>query len=128
MCVALASGIGKSGDARSVSSHYSVFVWRDWSAHWHLHTKIHNRLDPATTAKLVYVYPSSILVASTCDADKLISSRCLLGTMTMFRFSTAGLLRQGGPGWTSAPRPAPPGKISAPRPAPRSRQGVTIPS
>ena len=96
MCLALASGVGKSGDVHSVSSHYSVFVWRDWSAHWHLHTKIHNRLDPATTEKLVYVYSSSILVASTCDADKLISSRCLLGTMKMFRFSTASLLRQGG--------------------------------
>ena len=44
---------------------------RDWSAHGHIHTKICNRLDPATTEKLVYVYSNSKLVASTRDADKL---------------------------------------------------------
>ena len=68
---------------------------RNWSAHWHIHTKICNRLDPTTTEKLVYVYPNSKLVASTRDAD---SSRCSLGTMKMLRFCTAGLLRQGGQG------------------------------
>ena len=67
----------------------------DWSAHGHIHTKICNRLDPATTEKLVYVYSNSKLVASTSDAD---SSRCLLGTMKMLRFCTACLLRQGGLG------------------------------
>ena len=44
---------------------------RNWSAHWHILTKIFNRLDPATTEKLVYVYSNSKLVASTRDADKL---------------------------------------------------------
>ena len=44
---------------------------RNWSAHWHIHKKIRNRLDPATTEKLVYVYSNSKLVASTRDADKL---------------------------------------------------------
>ena len=37
----------------------------NWSAHWHIHTKICNRLDPATTEKLVYLYTNSTLVAST---------------------------------------------------------------
>ena len=46
-------------------------IERNWSAHWHIHTKICNRLDPATTEKLVYVYSNSKLVASTCNADKL---------------------------------------------------------
>ena len=36
-----------------------------------IHAKICNRLDPATTEKLVFVYSNSKLVASTCDADKL---------------------------------------------------------
>ena len=44
---------------------------RNWFAHWHIHTKICNRLDPATTKKLVYVYSNLKLVASTRDADKL---------------------------------------------------------
>ena len=44
---------------------------QNWSIHWHIHTKICNRLDPATTEKLVYVYSNSKLVASTCNADKL---------------------------------------------------------
>ena len=45
----------------------------NWSASRHImiHTKICNRLDPATTEKLVYVYSNSKLVASTSDADKL---------------------------------------------------------
>ena len=44
---------------------------RNWSAHWHIHTKIRNRLQPATTEKLVYVYPNSKMVAETRDADEL---------------------------------------------------------
>ena len=44
---------------------------RNWSAHGHIHTKLCNRLDPATTEKLVYVYSNITLVASTRDADKL---------------------------------------------------------
>ena len=44
---------------------------RNWSAHGHIHTKIRNRLDPATTEKLVYVYSNSKLVTATRDADKL---------------------------------------------------------
>ena len=43
----------------------------NWSVHRHIHTKILNMLDPATTEKLVYVYSNSKLVASTCYADKL---------------------------------------------------------
>ena len=67
----------------------------NWSAHWHIHTKIRHRLDPETTEKLVYVYSNSELVTSIA---MLRSSRCLLGTMKI-EFCTAGLLRQGGP-WT----------------------------
>ena len=32
---------------------------RNWSAHGHTHTKIRNRLDPAATEKLVYVYSNA---------------------------------------------------------------------
>jgi hypothetical protein len=44
---------------------------RNWSAHGHIHSKIRNRLDPATTEKLVYVYSNSKIVAATRDADEL---------------------------------------------------------
>ena len=44
---------------------------RNWSAHGHIHSKIRNRLDPATTEKLVYVYSNSKMVAATRDADEL---------------------------------------------------------
>ena len=54
-----------------VSSHLTYSCERNWSAHGHTHTKISNRLDPATTEKLVYVCSNSKLVASTRDADKL---------------------------------------------------------
>ena len=42
-----------------------------WFAHGHIHSKIRNRLEPATTKKLVYVYSNSKMVAATRDADKL---------------------------------------------------------
>ena len=44
---------------------------RNWSAHGHIHSKIRNRLEPATTEKLVYVYSNSKMVAATRDADEL---------------------------------------------------------
>ena len=44
---------------------------RNWSAHGHIHSKISNRLEPATTEKLVYVYSNSKMVAATSDADQL---------------------------------------------------------
>ena len=34
-----------------------------WSAHRHIHSKIRNRLEPASTEKLVYVYSNSKMVA-----------------------------------------------------------------
>ena len=71
---------------------------RNWSAPWHIHTKISNRLDPATTENLVYVYSNSNLVASLSQLVMLTSSRCLLGSMKMFRFFIACLLLPGGPG------------------------------
>ena len=42
-----------------------------WSAHRHIHSKIRNRLEPASTEKLVYVYSNSKMVAATSVADKL---------------------------------------------------------
>ena len=67
---------------------------RNWSAHWHIHTKISNRLYPAATKQEACLYLLK-LVATTRDADKL---RCLLGTMKMLRFCTGCLLLPGGPG------------------------------
>ena len=44
---------------------------RSRSAHGYIHSKIGNRLEPANTEKLVYVYSNSKLVAATCYAIKL---------------------------------------------------------
>jgi hypothetical protein len=48
---------------------YASSCERNWSAHGHIHSQIRNRLDPATTEKLVYVY--SKIAAATRDADEL---------------------------------------------------------
>ncbi len=42
---------------------------RNWSAHGQFHPKIRNRLDPATTEKLVYVYSNSKMAAATRDGS-----------------------------------------------------------
>ena len=44
---------------------------RNRSAHGHIHSKLRNRLEPATTEKLVYVYSNSKMVAATRDANEL---------------------------------------------------------
>ena len=44
---------------------------RNWSVHWHVQTKIHSKLSPETTEKLVCVYLNSKMAATACDADKL---------------------------------------------------------
>ena len=44
---------------------------RNWSAHGHIHSKIRNRLEPATTEMLVYDYSNSKMMAATRDADEL---------------------------------------------------------
>ena len=44
---------------------------RNRSAHRHTHSKLRNRLEPATTKKLVYVYSNSKMVAGTRDTDEL---------------------------------------------------------
>ena len=44
---------------------------RKRSAHGHIHSKLRNRLEPATTEKLVYVYSNSKMVAATRDANEL---------------------------------------------------------
>ena len=63
------------GDACSLLSHFCSSCKRNWSAHWHIHSKIRNRLEPAskaaTTEKLVYVYSNSKMVAATRDVDEL---------------------------------------------------------
>ena len=50
---------------------YASSCERNWSAHGHIHTNIRNRLEPATTDKLVYVYSNSKMVAATRDVDEL---------------------------------------------------------
>ena len=42
-----------------------------------------NRLEPATTEKLVYVYSNSKMVAATCDANELKMLAWLLHLMEM---------------------------------------------
>ena len=44
---------------------------RNWSAHGHIRSRIGNRLEPATTEKIVYVYSNSKMVAATRDANEL---------------------------------------------------------
>ena len=44
---------------------------RNWSAHGHIHSRIRNRLEPATAVKLVYVYSNRKIVAATHDVDEL---------------------------------------------------------
>ena len=40
-------------------------------SHGHIHSKIGNRLEPATTEKLVHVYSNSKMVAATSYANEL---------------------------------------------------------
>ena len=44
---------------------------RNLSAHWHIHLKIRNRLEHATTEKLIYFHSNSKMVAATRDANEL---------------------------------------------------------
>ena len=44
---------------------------RKRSAHWHIHSKIGNRPEPATTEKLASVYSNSKMVAATISANEL---------------------------------------------------------
>ena len=44
---------------------------RNWSAHGHIHSKVRNKLEPATTEKLVYVYANSKIVSETRDSGDL---------------------------------------------------------
>jgi hypothetical protein len=48
-----------------------LVCWRNWSAHRHIHSKIRNRLELATTEKRVYTYPNTKFVASLHNADEL---------------------------------------------------------
>ena len=42
-----------------------------WSTHWHIQTKIRNKLSPEKTEKLVYVYLNSKMAATVRDNDNL---------------------------------------------------------
>ena len=44
---------------------------RNWSAHGHIHSKVRNKLEPATTEKLVYVYANSKIVSETRASGEL---------------------------------------------------------
>ena len=44
---------------------------RNWSAHGHIHSEVRNRLAPATTEKLVYVYSNRRAVAAAARDDEL---------------------------------------------------------
>ena len=64
-------GRGAQALEARVAKYIAESLNSNWSAHGHIHTKISNRRDPATTEKLVYVYSNSKLVASIRDANKL---------------------------------------------------------
>ena len=53
-----------------LSSYFSSYE-RNLSDHGLIHSKIRNRLEPATIEKLVYVYSNSKMVAATGDANEL---------------------------------------------------------
>ena len=59
---------------------------RNWSAHWHIHSKLRNRLEHATTEKLISVYSNSKMVARLA---MLTNSRCLLGLCITWRCTAA---------------------------------------
>ena len=44
---------------------------RNWSAHGHMHTEVRNRLAPATSEKLVYIYSNRKAVAAASRSDEL---------------------------------------------------------
>ena len=44
---------------------------RNWSAHGHIHTEVRNRLAPATTEKLVYIYCNKKAVMAAVRDDEL---------------------------------------------------------
>jgi hypothetical protein len=44
---------------------------RNWSAHGHTHSQVCNRLAPATTEKLVYIYSNRKAVAAAARDDEL---------------------------------------------------------
>ncbi len=44
---------------------------RQWSAHGHIHSEVRNRLAPATTEKLVYIYSNrKAVAAAACDDER----------------------------------------------------------
>ena len=44
---------------------------RNWSAHGHIHSEVRNKLAPATTEKLVYIYSNRKAVAAAARDDEL---------------------------------------------------------
>ena len=47
------------------------FCEQNWSAHWHIQTKISNKLSPETPEKFVSVYSNSKMTAAVHDANEL---------------------------------------------------------
>ena len=70
---------------------------RNWSAHGRINAKIRNRLDPALRSLSIFTQTAKWWH----QLAMLTSSRCLLGTMKMFRFCTVAA------GWTGPGAEAP---------------------
>ncbi len=69
---------------------------RNWSAHGHIHSKVRNKLAPATTEKLVHVYANSNYVSEPRTGDL----NLLHGMIEKLIFTPgpAGPVRTAGPG------------------------------
>jgi hypothetical protein len=50
---------------------YASSCERNWSAHEHIHSEVCNRLAPATTGNLVYIYSNRKAVAAAARDDEL---------------------------------------------------------
>ena len=70
---ALARRAGNGRNVCSLSSYFCILVWAKvvTVCSLHIHSKIRNSLEPATTEKLVYVYSNSKMVSANGDANKL---------------------------------------------------------
>ena len=64
-------GGGISRHGSSSSGNFTASCESNWSAHWHIHFKVCNRLAPATTEKPVYIYSNWKAVAAEAYDDTL---------------------------------------------------------
>ena len=59
---------GISRHATSGACNFAASCESNWSAHWHIHSEVRNRLAPATTEKPVYIYSNrKAVAAAACD-------------------------------------------------------------